>query len=190
MTGGALRIDGVDIREVPLKELRDKIGYVPQRSNLFAGTVESNLRYAREDATEEEMIQALMIAQADFILQDPKGLKTEVSQGGINFSGGQRQRLTIARALVKRAPIYIFDECFSALDYKTDAALRRALKEHLSGRTIIIVSQRVATIKDSDQIVVLDEGRMICKGTHHELMETCEVYSEIALSQLKQEAVL
>ncbi len=190
VTGGALRIDGVDIREVPLKELRDKIGYVPQRSNLFAGTVESNLRYAREDATEEKMIQALKIAQADFILQDPKGLKAEVSQGGINFSGGQRQRLTIARALVKRAPIYIFDECFSALDYKTDAALRRALKEHLSGRTIIIVSQRVATIKDSDQIVVLDEGRMICKGTHRELMETCEVYSEIALSQLKQEAVL
>ena len=190
VTGGALYIDGVDIREIPLKELRDKIGYVPQRSNLFAGTVESNLRYAKEDATEEEMIEALKIAQADFVLQDPKGLKAEVSQGGINFSGGQRQRLTIARALVKRAPIYIFDECFSALDYKTDAALRRALKEHLSGRTIIIVSQRVATIKSSDQIIVLDEGRVICKGTHHELMETCEVYREIALSQLKQEAVL
>jgi ATP-binding cassette subfamily B multidrug efflux pump len=190
VTGGAIYIDGVNIREVPLQELRDKVGYVPQRSNLFAGTVESNLRYANENATEEEMIQALKIAQADFVLEDPKGLKAKVSQGGINFSGGQRQRLTIARALVKRAPIYIFDECFSALDYKTDARLRRALKEHLSGRTIIIVSQRVATIKNSDQIIVLDEGRMICKGTHHELMETCEVYREIALSQLKQEAVL
>ncbi len=189
-TGGAIYVDGVNIREVPLKDLRDKIGYVPQRSNLFAGTVESNLRYANENATEEEMIRALRIAQADFVLEDPKGLKAEVAQGGINFSGGQRQRLTIARALVKHAPIYIFDECFSALDYKTDARLRQALKEHLSGRTIIIVSQRVATIKNSDRIIVLDEGRMICEGAHHELMETCEVYREIALSQLKQEAVL
>ncbi len=190
VTGGAIYINDTNVREVPLKELRDKIGYVPQRSNLFAGTVESNLRFANENATEEDMILALKIAQADFVLEDPKGLKAGVSQGGINFSGGQRQRLTIARALVKRAPIYIFDECFSALDYKTDAALRRALREHLSGRTIIIVSQRVATIKNSDQIIVLDEGRMICKGTHHELMETCEVYREIALSQLKQEVVL
>ncbi len=191
VTGGAIRIDGVDIREVPLRELRDKIGYVPQRSNLFAGTIESNMRYANEDATEADMRRALEIAQAtEFVFSNSEGLKAEVSQGGINFSGGQRQRLTIARALVKQAPIYIFDECFSALDYKTDARLRRALKEHLAGRTIIIVSQRVATIKNSDQIIVLDEGRVICKGMHYELMESCEVYREIALSQLKQEAVI
>ena len=191
VTGGAIRIDGTDIREVPLKELRDKIGYVPQRSNLFAGTIESNLHYANENATEADMRRALEIAQAtEFVFSNPEGLKAEVSQGGINFSGGQRQRLTIARALVKQAPIYIFDECFSALDYRTDARLRRALKEHLAGRTIIIVSQRVATIKNSDQIIVLDEGRVICKGMHYELMESCEVYREIALSQLKQEAVI
>jgi len=190
VTQGAIYVDGVDIREAPLKELRDKIGYVPQRAVLFAGTIESNLRFAKPDATEEEMRRALEIAQADFVLEHPRGLQAEVAQGGINFSGGQRQRLTIARALVKDAPIYIFDECFSALDYKTDARLRRALREHLSGRTIIIVSQRVATIKDSDVILVLDEGRLICQGTHEELLQTCEVYREIAESQLKLEAGL
>jgi len=191
VTGGAIYLDGVDIREVPLPELRDRIGYVPQRSNLFAGTVESNLRYADEHADQATLRRALEVAQAaEFIFSKPEGMQAEVSQGGINFSGGQRQRLTIARALVKRAPVYIFDECFSALDYKTDAQLRRALKTYLADRTIIIVSQRVATIKDSDQIIVLDEGRVICKGTHHELMETCKVYREIALSQLTQEALI
>ncbi len=191
VTGGAIHIDGVDIREVPLEALRDRIGYVPQRSNLFAGTVESNLRYADEHADEATLRRALEVAQAtEFIFSKPEGMRTEVSQGGINFSGGQRQRLTIARALIKRSPVYIFDECFSALDYKTDAQLRRALHGYLANRTIIIVSQRVATIKASDQIIVLDEGRVICKGTHHELMETCKVYREIALSQLKQEALL
>ncbi len=190
VTQGAIYIDGVDIREVSLQELRAHIGYVPQRSVLFAGTVESNLRFAKPDATEEEMRRALEIAQADFVFENPQGLQAEVSQGGINFSGGQRQRLTIARALVKDAPIYIFDECFSALDYKTDARLRRALREHLAGRTIIIVSQRVATIKDADIILVLDEGRLICQGTHEELLVTCDVYREIAESQLKLEAGL
>jgi len=190
VTQGAIYIDGVDIREVALKDLRDKIGYVPQRAVLFAGTIESNLRFAKPDATEEEMRRALEIAQADFVFEHPKGLQAEVAQGGINFSGGQRQRLTIARALVKDAPIYIFDECFSALDYKTDARLRRALREHLAGRTIIIVSQRVATIKDADIILVLDEGRLICQGTHKELLGTCEVYREIAESQLRLEAGL
>ncbi len=189
VTAGSIALGGVDIREVPLEDLRAQIGYVPQRSNLFAGTVESNLRFANPDADEEAMRRALEIAQAQFIFEHPDGLQAEVSQGGVNFSGGQRQRLTIARALVKDAPIYIFDECFSALDYQTDARLRRALREHLAGRTIIIVSQRVATIKDADKILVLDEGRLICEGPHKALMQTCEVYREIALSQLKQEAL-
>ncbi|MCX7975506.1 MAG: ABC transporter ATP-binding protein/permease [Bellilinea sp.] len=191
VTEGAILIDGVDIREVRLSELRDKIGYIPQQSNLFSGTIESNLRYADEDAAEEILKQALDIAQAsDFVLTNPEGLQTSVSQGGINFSGGQKQRLSIARALVKRAPIYIFDDSFSALDYRTDARLRRALKQSLKDSTVIIVSQRVATIKDADQILVLDEGEIICKGTHQELLEKCEVYREIALSQLKREEVL
>ena len=189
VTAGSIAIGGVDIREVPMEDLRAQIGYVPQRSNLFAGTVESNLRFANPNADEEAMRRALEIAQAQFIFEHPDGLQAEVSQGGVNFSGGQRQRLTIARALVKDAPIYIFDECFSALDYQTDARLRQALREHLAGRTIIIVSQRVATIKDADKILVLDQGRLICEGSHKELMKTCEVYREIALSQLKQEAL-
>lgn len=191
VTGGAILIDGVDIREVRLSELRDKIGYIPQQSNLFSGTIESNLRYASEEAAEEILKQALEIAQAsDFVLTNPDGMELPVSQGGINFSGGQKQRLSIARALVKRAPIYIFDDSFSALDYRTDARLRRALKQSLKESTVIIVSQRVATIKDADQIIVLDEGEIICQGTHEELMEKCEVYREIALSQLKREEVL
>ena len=189
VTEGAIYISSVDIREVPLQDLRARIGYVPQRSNLFAGTVESNLRYANPNADEATLRRALEIAQAQFIFEHPDGLQAEVSQGGVNFSGGQRQRLTIARALVKDAPIYIFDECFSALDYQTDARLRQALRKHLADRTILIVSQRVATIKDADQILVLDQGRVICQGTHRELMKRCEVYREIALSQLKQEAL-
>ncbi len=189
-TGGLISINGVDIRDVPLSELRDQIGYVPQRSILFTGTVESNLRFGNEQADEQTLLKALEVAQADFILSRPEGLRTPVAQGGINFSGGQRQRLTIARALVKRAPIYIFDECFSALDYKTDARLRRALREYLAGHTIIIVSQRVATIKDSDVIIVLDEGHVICQGTHQQLIKDCAIYREIALSQLKQEALV
>ena len=191
VTQGALYIDGMDVREVSLKELRSKIGYVPQKSILFAGTIESNLRFGNEDADEETLRKALEVAQAaEFIFSKPEGLKARVAQGGANFSGGQRQRLTIARALVKKAPIYIFDECFSALDYKTDARLRRALREYLQGHTIIIVSQRVATIKDSDVIVVLDQGRVICQGQHQELLVTCSIYREIAESQLKQEALL
>ena len=190
VTGGEVRISGVDVRAVSLSELRDHIGYVPQSSNLFTGTVESNLRFADEDADEETLKLALGIAQADeFVFSQPEGLQAEVSQGGVNFSGGQKQRLTIARALVKRAPIYIFDDSFSALDYKTDARLRRALLKQLSKSTVFIVSQRVATIKNADKILVLDKGRLIGEGTHHELMQTCDVYREIALSQLKQEAL-
>ncbi len=188
---GDISIDGVDIREVSLSELRDKIGYIPQRSNLFSGSIESNLRYADENAGEEAMRRALEMAQADeFVFSSPDGLQAPVSQGGINYSGGQKQRLSIARALVKQPPIYIFDDSFSALDYRTDARLRRALKQKLADSAVIIVSQRVATIKGSDQILVLDQGRIIAKGTHAELMESCEVYREIALSQLKREEVM
>ncbi len=190
-TEGEIRVSGVDIRQVSLKDLRERIGYVPQHSNLFTGTVESNLRLADEDAPEEVLLQALEVAQTrDFILSNPHGLGTNVSQGGMNFSGGQRQRLTIARALVRRAPIYIFDDCFSSLDYQTDLRLRRAMREYLKGSTVIIVSQRVATIKDADKILVLDEGRLIAQGTHEELMEKCDVYREIALSQLKLQEVV
>ena len=190
VTSGEILINGVDIREVTLSELRDKIGYVPQTSNLFTGTVESNLRFADEDADEETLRMALKIAQAEeFVLSKPEELGIEVSQGGVNFSGGQKQRLTIARALVKKAPIYIFDDSFSALDYKTDARLRHALLKYLGDSTVLIVSQRVATIKNADKILVLDKGKIIGLGTHKELMQTCDVYRSIALSQLKQEAL-
>lgn len=186
VTEGAIYLDGVDIREVRLSDLRGKIGYVPQQSNLFSGTVESNLRFADENTDEQTLRQALETAQAaDFILNQPEGLALPVSQGGINFSGGQRQRLSIARALAKRPPVYIFDDSFSALDYQTDARLRRALKQTVRGSTVIIVSQRVATIKDADQILVLDEGRLLCADTHEELLRRCAVYREIAQSQLK-----
>ncbi|MFN3741652.1 MAG: ABC transporter ATP-binding protein [Anaerolineales bacterium] len=190
VTAGAILIDGVDIRQVRQRDLREKIGYVPQKSNLFSGTMESNLRFGDENAPQEALLEALEIAQGQEILASrPEGLAAPIAQGGTNVSGGQRQRLAIARALVKRAPIYIFDDSFSALDYRTDLALRRALKKYLSKSTIFIVSQRVATIKDADQILVLDEGRLIGMGTHEELLETCEVYRDIALSQLKQEAL-
>ncbi len=190
VTSGAITIDGIDIREVPQHELRAKIGYVPQKSILFSGTIESNLRYGDERATPEDLQWAAAIAQAEeFIVARPEGLQAEIAQGGMNVSGGQRQRLAIARALVKRAPIYIFDDSFSSLDFKTEAALRRALRKHLGSSTVFIVTQRVATIKNADQIIVLDEGRIIGKGKHHELIETCDVYRNIALSQLGQEAL-
>jgi ATP-binding cassette, subfamily B, multidrug efflux pump len=185
---GAVYIDGIDIREVSQHELHDRIGYVPQKSNLFSGTIESNLSYADENASDEDLKLAADIAQAsEFITAKPEGMQSEIAQGGINISGGQKQRLAIARALVKQAPIYIFDDSFSALDYKTDAALRKALKEHTGSSTLLIVTQRIATIKNAEQIIVLDEGRVVGKGTHHELMKDCEVYRGIALSQLSKE---
>ena len=188
VTEGGITIDGVDIREVTQHDLRDKIGYVPQKSSLFSGTIESNLRYADEYASEEALRLATDIAQAsEFIYSEEEGLLAEIAQGGANVSGGQKQRLAIARALVKQPPIYIFDDSFSSLDYKTDSALRRALKEQTSDSTLLIVTQRIATIKNAEQIIVLDEGRIVGKGTHRELMEDCEVYRGIALSQLSKE---
>lgn len=188
VTEGAILMDGVDIRQVTQHDLRDKIGYVPQKGILFSGTIESNLRYADERASEEDLQTAVTIAQAsEFVNANPDGLHAEISQGGTNVSGGQRQRLSIARALVKMPPIYIFDDTFSALDFKTDAALRRALRQSTQDSTILVVTQRVSTVKNAEQIVVLDQGRVVGKGTHEELMETCATYQEIALSQLSME---
>lgn len=188
VTEGGVFVDGIDIREVSQYDLHDRIGYVPQKSNLFSGTIDSNLRYADENASDEELKLAADIAQAsEFIDAKQEGLQTEIAQGGMNVSGGQKQRLAIARALVKKAPIYIFDDSFSALDYKTDAALRKALKEHTGASTLLIVTQRIATIKNAEQIIVLDEGRIVGKGTHHELMKDCDIYKDIALSQLSME---
>jgi ATP-binding cassette subfamily B protein len=188
VTGGCIRVGGMDIRDVAQGDLRQKIGYVPQKGNLFSGTIESNLLYADENAAAEDLQLAADIAQAtEFISAKPEGMSTEIAQGGANVSGGQKQRLSIARALVKKAPIYIFDDSFSALDFRTDAALRKALKQHTGGSTILMVTQRVATIKGAEQIIVLDEGRVVGKGTHQELMASCEVYADIALSQLTKE---
>ncbi|HEX7620411.1 MAG TPA: ABC transporter ATP-binding protein [Anaerolineales bacterium] len=188
VTEGSVCVDGTDIREVTQHDLRDRIGYVPQKGTLFSGTIETNLLYGDESATDEELKKAADIAQAsEFITSNPGGMQTEVAQGGMNVSGGQKQRLAIARALVKKAPIYIFDDSFSALDFKTDAALRKALKEHTGNSTMMIVTQRIATIKNAEQIIVLDEGNIVGKGSHDELMKDCEVYRGIALSQLSLE---
>jgi len=190
VTEGAILINGIDIRQVTQHDLRAKIGYVPQKGMLFSGTIESNLKYADETATSDELKEATDIAQAsEFIFSRPEGLQAEIAQGGTNVSGGQKQRLAIARALVKKAPIYIFDDSFSSLDFKTDAALRRALHEKTRHSTVFIVSQRVATIMKAEQILVLDEGKIVGKGKHKELMETCDVYRDIALSQLGEEAL-
>ena len=188
VTGGRVLVDGVDVRDIPQKELRDKIGYVPQKGLLFSGTIATNLRYGDEDAPDALLQQSADIAQAtEFISQLDKGFDTEISQGGTNVSGGQRQRLSIARALVKKAPIYIFDDTFSALDFKTDARLRQALKGYTENATVFIVAQRVSTIMHAEQIVVLDEGRVVGIGTHRELLQNCETYREIAQSQLSKE---
>jgi ATP-binding cassette subfamily B multidrug efflux pump len=190
-TDGAVLLDGVDVREVTQRELRDKIGYIPQKGQLFTGTIESNLLYADKLATREDLENAIDIAQAsEFIYAKPEGFNTEIAQGGANVSGGQKQRLAIARALVKKPPIYIFDDSFSALDFKTDAALRKALREKTGDSTVLIVTQRVATIKNADQIVVLNDGRIVGKGKHKDLLETCETYREIATSQLSEEELV
>ncbi len=188
VTDGAVYVDGTDIREVTQHDLRDRIGYVPQKGTLFSGTIESNLLYGDENASEEELKSAADVSQAtEFISSSPQGMQTEVAQGGMNVSGGQKQRLSIARALVKKAPIYIFDDSFSALDFKTDASLRKALKEHTGASTMLIVTQRIATIKNAEQIIVLDEGKIVGKGPHEKLMKESEVYRGIALSQLSED---
>ena len=188
VTGGSITIDGVDVRRLSQHQLREMIGYVPQKGMLFSGTVASNLRYGREDAGEEELQEALSTAQAaDFVNAMDQGVDSPIAQGGTNVSGGQRQRLSIARALTRKAPIYIFDASFSALDFKTDAALRKALAQNTAQATVLIVAQRVSTILHAQQIIVLDQGRMVGKGTHKELLRTCPEYREIAESQLQKE---
>lgn len=188
MTEGEILIDGVDIRNVSQHDLREKIGYVPQKGVLFSGTINSNLKYGKEDATEEEVIKAARIAQAtDFISAKEEGFDSEIAQGGTNVSGGQKQRLSIARAIAKDPEIYIFDDSFSALDFKTDSTLRKALKEEINDSTILIVAQRISTILHAEQIIVLDEGNVVGMGTHKELLKNCEVYKQIALSQLSKE---
>lgn len=185
VTDGSVRFSGADVRSMTQHNLRERIAYVPQKAWLFSGTIASNLRDGRAGATETEMRHALDVAQSDFVWGLPERLDAPVTQGGTNFSGGQRQRLAIARALMKRADLYIFDDSFSALDFKTDAALRRALKPETRNAAVLIIAQRINTILHADQIVVLKDGRIVGKGTHEELMEGCEVYREIAESQMK-----
>jgi len=187
---GRVCVDGVDVREMSQEHLRAKIGFVPQKAVLFSGTVTGNIRYGKEDASEEEIRYAADIAQAsEFITDMPSGFDAEIAQGGTNVSGGQKQRLSIARALIRRPEIYVFDDSFSALDFKTDAKLRAALKKETLDATVFIVAQRVSTVMDADQIIVLDEGRIVGIGNHRWLMETCEVYHEIVSSQLSLEEI-
>ena len=188
VTAGQVLIDGVDVREAAQHELRNRIGYVPQKGNLFSGTIADNLRYGKEGATQEEMEEAVRVAQAaEFIDEKDEGLAEPIAQGGTNVSGGQKQRLAIARALIRRPDIYIFDDSFSALDFATDKALRAELEKYAAGSTIIIVAQRINTIMNADQILVLDKGRIAGKGNHSQLMKECSVYQEIARSQLSEE---
>ena len=186
VTLGKIKVDGVDVRDYRLKSLRQKIGFIPQKALLFTGTIADNLRYGKEDASHEDLHQAADVAQAkDFIESREDGFATHLAEGGSNLSGGQKQRLSIARAVIKGPDIYIFDDSFSALDYRTDAILRRRLKEVTQDATVLIVAQRVGTIMDADQIIVLDKGEIVGRGRHEELMETNDIYREIAESQLK-----
>lgn len=190
VTEGSIRVNGVDSQEVPQEELRSKIGFVPQKALLFTGTIAENIRFGKEDATDEEVAHAAQIAQAtDFIERMPDGYDARIEQGGSNVSGGQKQRLSIARALVRRPDLYVFDDSFSALDFKTDAALRKALREETREATVLIVAQRVSTVIDADQIIVLDEGKVAGIGTHDELFADNAVYQEIVKSQLSEEEI-
>ncbi len=187
-TSGSVLVGGIDVKEADIASLRDKIGFVPQKGVLFSGTIESNLRYAKQDAVQDDLDRSAQIAQAsEFISSKPEGYETSIAQGGTNVSGGQKQRLAIARALMKQAPINIFDDSFSALDFKTDSALRKALREKMASSTVLVVAQRISTIMTADQIIVLDKGGIAGKGTHDELIRDCEVYREIAYSQLSKE---
>ena len=188
VTAGSITFDGIDIRDITQHELRSKIGFVPQKGVLFSGDIASNLRYGKRDASDSEIAEAAKVAQAeDFINSKLEKYESPIAQGGTNVSGGQKQRLCIIRALAKKAPVYIFDDSFSALDFKTDAALRKALKKYTGDSTVLIVAQRISTIMDAEQIIVLDEGKMVGKGTHKELMQSCPTYREIASSQLNEE---
>lgn len=188
VTEGKILVDGIDVREVTQHDLRDKIGYIPQKAVLFSGTIESNIAYGIENGGDGEVKKAAEIAQAiDFISASENGFQTPVSQGGANLSGGEKQRLTIARAMAKNPRIYVFDDSFSAIDFKTDAALRKALKKEMGQATVLMVAQRISTIMKADQIIVLENGRMVGKGSHAELMASCQVYRELALSQLSKE---
>ena len=185
---GAVFLDGYDVRQMDFASIYSKIGYIPQQAFLFSGTIADNLRYGKEDATDAELWRALEIAQAkDFVEKLPDGLYSMISQNGTNLSGGQKQRLCIARAIVKEALFYMFDDSFSALDFATDARLRRALKENLKNSSILIVAQRVGTIIDADKIIVLDRGQVVGTGTHEELLQSCDVYKDIVASQLSEE---
>lgn len=190
VSSGSILVDGVDIREISQENLRQKIGYVPQKSVIFTGTIAENIRYGKNDATDEEVKHAAEIAQAtEFISNMKDGLDSHIAQGGTNVSGGQKQRLSIARALVRKPEVYIFDDSFSALDFKTDASLRAALKEETKESTVIIVAQRVSTVMSADRIIVLDEGEIAGIGKHRELLESCKIYREIVASQLSEEEI-
>lgn len=188
VTGGSVTVDGVDVRQMPQSTLRGLLGYVPQKGVLFSGTIDSNLKFGGENITDADVRTAARIAQAEeFISAKPEGYESPIAQGGTNVSGGQKQRLSIARALARKPEILIFDDSFSALDYKTDAVLREGLAKQLPGTTKIIVAQRISTIRNADQILVLDRGEIAGLGTHDELMVSCPVYREIAMSQLSEE---
>ena len=187
-TEGSVKVDGVDVRKMTQKDVRDRIGYVPQKGILFSGTIDSNIRYGKTEISEDAVKKAAGVAQAtEFIDTKPERYKTPIAQGGSNVSGGQKQRLSIARAIAKDPEIFIFDDSFSALDFKTDSTLRKALKEHTKEATTIIVAQRISTILNADKILVLDDGHMAGIGSHKELMKSCEVYRQIAMSQLSEE---
>lgn len=190
ITSGAIRVNGVDIREASQDEVRSKIGFVPQKAILFTGSIAENIRFGKQDATQAEIEHAAQIAQAtDFIEKMPEGYESEIEQGGSNLSGGQKQRLSIARALIRKPDLYVFDDSFSALDYKTDARLRAALKDETKNATVLLVAQRVSTVVDADRIIVLEQGRIAGMGTHNDLLQTNDVYREIVLSQLTEEEI-
>ena len=188
VTEGEILVDGVNIKDVRIKDLRDKIGYVPQKGFLFSGTIASNLELGKDNLSEEELKTSAKVSESlEFINKKENKFESDISQGGSNVSGGQKQRLSIARAIAKNPDIYIFDDSFSALDFKTDANLRKKLKKHANNATVLIVAQRISTIMNADNIIVLNEGECVGSGTHKELMKNCEIYKEIALSQLKEE---